>query len=132
MTGKPATRVGDIGTGHGCHFPPTPATAGSQDVFVNGIPAVRQGDAYAPHACATCPAPPHPRALASGSATVLINGKQAGRIGDPIDCGGAASAGSPNVFIGKIRPSIPLGAMGVPGFSVLGDGECDLKAGRND
>lgn len=44
-----ATRLGDIGSGHGCHFQPSPATGASSDVFVNGIGAVRQGDAYGPH-----------------------------------------------------------------------------------
>jgi uncharacterized Zn-binding protein involved in type VI secretion len=132
MPGKPAARLGDIGSGHACHFPPSPAIAGSPDVFVNGLAAIRQGDPYAPHACPTCPAPPHPRALQSGSATVFINGKQAGRIGDPIDCGGAAAAGSPNVFIGQMRPAIILNSTGMPGQSPLGDGECDLEAGRND
>ena len=32
--------------------------------------------------------------------TVFINGKPAGRVGDAINCGGSASAGSGNVFIG--------------------------------
>ncbi|MBP1852522.1 PAAR domain-containing protein [Rhizobium halophytocola] len=43
---------------------------------------------------------PHPRALAAGSATVFINGKAAGRIGDAVDCGGSAETGSSNVYIG--------------------------------
>ncbi|WP_299191569.1 PAAR domain-containing protein [uncultured Litoreibacter sp.] len=138
MAGKPAARVGDIGSGHACHFPPSPATSGSPDVNVNGIPAVRQGDPYAPHGCGPCPAPPHGRALASGSATVYINGKQAGRVGDPIDCGGAAAAGSPNVNIGQMRPSVPtvaaagLNTTGFRSVSPLGDGECDKEAGRNE
>ncbi len=95
-----ATRLGDTGSGHGCHFSPTPATGASGDVFINGIGAVRQGYAYAPHACGTCPAPPHGRALSGGSGTVFINGKPAGRVGDAIGCGGAAAAGSGDVFIG--------------------------------
>ena len=95
-----STRLGDIGTGHGCHFPPTPSVAASPDVFVNGIPAVRQGDAYAPHACPTCPAPVHGRSLAGGSGTVYINGKPSGRVGDAIDCGGSANAGSSDVYFG--------------------------------
>ena len=33
-----ATRIGDTGSGHGCHFPPSPATEGSPGVYVNGIP----------------------------------------------------------------------------------------------
>jgi len=49
MTGKPSTRLGDIGSGHGCHFPATPAIEASGDVFVNGLGAVRQGDGYGAH-----------------------------------------------------------------------------------
>ena len=95
-----ATRIGDTGSGHDCHFPPTPATGGSPDVFVNGIALVRQGDPYAPHGCAPCPKPPHPRSLSGGSGTVFVNGKPAGRVGDGISCGGSAAAGSGNVDIG--------------------------------
>ena len=74
-----ATRLMDLGSGHGCHFPPSPAIAASPNVFTNSIPAVRQGDAYAPHPCPVCPQPPHPRSLAQGSSTVFINGKPASR-----------------------------------------------------
>jgi uncharacterized Zn-binding protein involved in type VI secretion len=104
MSGKPAARLGDIGSGHGCHFPPSPAIGGSPNILINNLKAIRKGDAYAPHACPTCPAPPHGRALSSGSPTVLFNNRQAGRIGDPIDCGGNASTGSPNVLIGGASP----------------------------
>lgn len=45
-----ATRLGDIGSDHGCHFPPSPAIGASSVVFVNGIGVIRQGDAYGPHA----------------------------------------------------------------------------------
>ena len=100
MSGKPAARIGDIGSGHGCHFPPTPAIAGSPDILINNRPPVRVGDAYAPHACGVCPKPPHGRALAAGSPTVLFNNLQPGRVGDPIDCGGNDSTGSPDVLIG--------------------------------
>ena len=92
------TRLDDVGSGHDCHFPPSPAIAGSADVIINGKPAVRVGDAYAPHACPTCPAPVHPRKLAQGSPTIEINGRPAGRIGDAIDCGGTAQTGSGDVF----------------------------------
>ncbi|QUS59147.1 PAAR domain-containing protein [Pseudovibrio brasiliensis] len=104
MSGKPAARLGDIGSGHGCHFPPTPAIAGSPNILINNRLAVRQGDAYAPHPCPVCPSPPHGRSLASGSPTVLFNNKQAGRQGDPIDCGGADSTGSGDVLIGGASP----------------------------
>ncbi|MGV1873761.1 PAAR domain-containing protein [Agrobacterium rosae] len=61
---------------------------------------MRIGDAYVPHECLTCSEPSHARSLASGSATVFINGKAAGRVGDAIDCGGNAETGSSNVYIG--------------------------------
>ncbi|MCB5205522.1 PAAR domain-containing protein [Neorhizobium sp. T786] len=93
-----STRKDDIGSGHGCHFPPTVAVEGSPDVIINGKPAVRVGDAYAAHGCPSCPAPAHGRALSQGSPTVFINGRAAGRIGDSIDCGGAAASGSGDVF----------------------------------
>ena len=95
-----AHRKTDAGSGHDCHFPPSAATGGSPDVFVNGLPQMRVGDAYEPHACPSCPKPPHGRALAVGSGTVFVNGKPAGRVGDAIDCGGAADSGSGDVFIG--------------------------------
>ncbi|SFR52349.1 PAAR domain-containing protein [Litoreibacter janthinus] len=104
MSGKPAARLGDIGSGHGCHYPPTPAISGSGDVLINYRPAFRQGDAYVPHPCPVCPAPPHPRNLSQGSPTVLVNNKQAGRVGDPISCGGAHSTGSGDVLIGGNSP----------------------------
>lgn len=69
-------------------------------MFVNDRPLMRVGDSYEPHGCSTCPEPSHGRSLAVGSGTVFVNGKPAGRVGDAIDCGGNAEAGSENVFIG--------------------------------
>lgn len=93
------TRRGDACTGHGC-WPPRPSTGGSPDVFANGIAVHRQGDTWAAH---TCPAIPqtHASVLASGSATVFANGRQLGRIGDPVACGSSVAAGSPDVFAGE-------------------------------
>ena len=48
MAKKEAVKVGDIGTDHD-GFPPTPVTAGSPDVFIDGMPAARVGDPLAPH-----------------------------------------------------------------------------------
>ncbi|KPF44327.1 PAAR domain-containing protein [Rhizobium sp. AAP43] len=96
----PAHRQGDIGSGHACHFPPSPATGGSPDVYVNGRPLMRVGDSFAAHACEVGHEGPHGRALAAGSATAFVNGRPAGRIGDAIDCGGAAETGSEDVVIG--------------------------------
>ncbi len=89
------TRKGDSGQGHDA-CPATVATGGSGDVFVNGKPIMRVGDAYAPHGCKKHSK--HGRAQASGSGTVFANGKPIARIGDSIDCGGAAAAGSGDVF----------------------------------
>ncbi|NSY09501.1 hypothetical protein G6L84_23510 [Agrobacterium tumefaciens] len=99
-----AHRRADIGSSHSCHFPPTPATGGSNNVYVNGRPLMRVGDAYLPHGCPSCPKPLHPRALAAGASTVFINGKRAGRVGDAIDCGGNAQTGSTDVYIGDREP----------------------------
>lgn len=45
-----AARLTDTGSGHEC-FPPSPVSAGSPDVIINGLPAARVGDTLAPHAC---------------------------------------------------------------------------------
>ena len=92
------TRLGDLCTGHGC-WPPRPSNGASPDVFVNGIAAHRQGDGWAAH---TCPAIPqtHASTLGSGSSSVFANGKQIGRIGDPVACGSSVAVGSEDVFAG--------------------------------
>ena len=95
---KPVHRQGDAGTGHGC-WAPRNNVQGSPDVMVNGIPVHRQGDAWAAHCCPAIPAC-HGGSLAAGSSSVYVNGKQLGRIGDPVDCGSSAATGSPNVFAG--------------------------------
>lgn len=92
------TRQGDLSTGHSS-FPPTSASQGSPDVFVNGKPVVRVGDSYTPHGSPT-PNPSHSRSLSSGSSTVFINGIPCGRIGDSISCGDASAQGSSNVVAG--------------------------------
>ncbi|MCA2016723.1 type VI secretion system PAAR protein [Vibrio tritonius] len=96
-----AARVGDIDTGHGC-FPPTAITAGSGDVFIDGIAAARVGDPLQLHSC-PCPKTPHGlhgRSVAAGSGTVKINGVAAARLGDAVDCGGTIAVGSGTVIIG--------------------------------
>ncbi len=93
----PVTRIGDNNTGHDA-CPPVPLSAGSPNVFANGIPVCRIGDPYVVHGCpAHVPHTPH---LAAGSSTVLVNGIPVSRIGDAVDCGGAAAQGSPDVIIG--------------------------------
>ena len=92
-----AYRKGDIASGHGC-FPPTASVAGSPDVFVNEIAVTRVGDGLAAHACPK--SPPHGRSMAAGSGSVFVNGRAVCRVGDAVGCGGAAAAGSGDVFIG--------------------------------
>ena len=106
---KKAAKIGDIGTDHD-GFHPTPITAGSPDVFIDGIPAARVGDSLAPHDKPNNP--PHPRTIASGSSTVFVNGKPLAITGGAVDCGGVI-IGSGTVIVGDIAPpgqssSIPL------------------------
>ncbi len=91
------TRLGDICTGHGA-YPPRASTGASSNVFINGIAAHRQGDSWAVHCdpSPTC----HASNLAQGSASVYVNGKPLGRVGDAVACGSSVAAGSPNVFAG--------------------------------
>lgn len=96
MSGKNVVLLGDIGTDHN-GFPPTPVIAGSPDVLIDGKPVARIGDPLAPHSKPKHP--PHPRAIASGSSTVLINGIPAAVTGSAISCGGV-TIGSGTVVIG--------------------------------
>jgi uncharacterized Zn-binding protein involved in type VI secretion len=95
------TRLGDITTGHGC-YPPTVSIQASPNVFANAKGIVRDspqpGDAYAIHCCVNPPHDCHQGLLALGSPNVFVNGKEAGRIGDPLTCGDHVAQGSPNVF----------------------------------
>ena len=92
------TRLGDSCTGHGC-WPPRPSTGASPNVYANGIAVHRQGDAWAPHTCPSIPET-HGGVLAAGSSSVYVNGKQIGRIRDPVACGSSVAAGSGDVFAG--------------------------------
>jgi len=87
-----ATRIGDLCSGH-AKAAPRPSIQGSSNVFVNGIGVHREDDGWAIHFG-------HSGTLAMGSSTVYVNGKSAGRIGDPITCGSVVAQGSSNVFIG--------------------------------
>jgi len=111
------TRQGiDNSAGH-C-YPPRPPSAGSDNVFTNGIPTVRVGDSYPAHTCGTST---HGGAASAGSATVIVNGKPVHRIGDAIDCGDVSASGSDNVFAGD--GSFPVLAVAVvvePGVTSVG------------
>lgn len=95
--GKPAGRLGDKHSGHGC-FPPTALITGSNNVIINKKLAMRVADKFVPHCC---PVPGcHSVMLATGSSTVIINGRAAGRLGDKTACGASVMIGSSNVIIG--------------------------------
>lgn len=90
-----ATRVGDADIPHCSGMV---RAEGSPDVFVNGIPWSRQGDLNTGHLLPGVPCPSHAAPITQGSSTVFINGRQAGRVGDPTCT--AVAEGSPNVFAG--------------------------------
>jgi uncharacterized Zn-binding protein involved in type VI secretion len=73
---------------------------GSPDVFVNGIPWSRQGDVNTTHLLPGNPCPSHAAPIATGSPTVFVNSRGAGRVGDSISGCTSVAAGSPNVFCG--------------------------------
>ena len=94
-----ATRVGDADVAHCSGM--TRAT-GSPNVFVNGIAWSRQGDVNTTHLLPPNipPCPSHAAGIASGSSTVKVNTKGAGRVGDGISGCTSVAAGSSNVFAG--------------------------------
>ncbi|WP_366656627.1 PAAR domain-containing protein [Fodinicurvata sp. EGI_FJ10296] len=95
----PATRLGDLCTGHDC-WPSRPSVAGNGDVRIEGAAAHRVGDAWDVHCCVDRPTDCHAGVLAAGSGTVRINGRPAGRIGDPVSCGSVVATGAATVRIG--------------------------------
>lgn len=100
MSQKPAARLGDMGGPHGA-FVPTPIIQGSPTVACNKMPVARQGDALVMHTRpGSPPPPPHPRSIAGGAKSVLVNGQAWARMGDRISCGGNILAGSGNVMVG--------------------------------
>lgn len=69
-----------------CGEPPTSFQSPSQSVLrIDGDLVVCVGDSIIPHE--------HGGAIASGSSVLFIDGKAAGRIGDPIDCGDKIATG---------------------------------------
>jgi uncharacterized Zn-binding protein involved in type VI secretion len=90
-------RIGDLDIVH-CSVPVR--GQGSPNVFVNGVAWSRVSDPNVVHLLPGSPCPAHAAPVSSGSATVKINGKSAGRIGDPISGCTAVAQGSPNVFAG--------------------------------
>ena len=92
-----ATRIGDADVAHCSGMT---RAEGSPNVFVNGIPWSRQGDINTVHLLPGAPCPAHTAPIASGSSTVKVNGRGAGRIGDAISGCTSVAEGSTNVFAG--------------------------------
>ena len=92
-----ATRIGDADLPHCSGMV---RAVGSPDVFVNFIPWSCIGDVNTPHLLPGDPCPTHSAPIAKGSTSVFVNGKSAGRVGDPIAGCTAVAQGSPNVFAG--------------------------------
>ena len=92
-----ATRIGDADVSHCSGMT---RAEGSSNVFVNGIAWSRQGDKNTLHLLPGDPCPPHAAPITTGSTTVFVNGKGAGRIGDGITSCTSVAAGSSNVFAG--------------------------------
>lgn len=92
-----ATRIGDADV---THCSGMTRAVGSGNVFVNSIPWSRQGDVNTVHLLPGSPCPAHAAPIATGSSTVFVNGKGAGRVGDSISGCTSVAAGSPNVFAG--------------------------------
>ena len=98
--GQPAARLTDM---HTCPMqtpgtPPIPHVGGPvtgpgvPNVLIGNLPAAVVGD------LATCVGPPD--SIVKGSATVMIGGRPAARMGDTTVHGGSIVAGCPNVLIG--------------------------------
>jgi len=94
----PASRLTDIGLGHGS-FPPTPVCGASPNVITCSLPQARKGDCLVPHPSPS-PSPPHGRNISAGSGTVKTNSKLTARIGDAINCGGMMMQGCGTVIVG--------------------------------
>jgi uncharacterized Zn-binding protein involved in type VI secretion len=71
---------------------------GSSTVLINGFGIVRDGDLVGAHPRSGCG--PDVSTLSSFSATVFVEGKGVGRIGDQYTSDNIIISGSSNVFIG--------------------------------
>lgn len=88
---------GCLCTGHGC-WPSRSNDQASSDVFVEGKGVHRQSDHWATHCCPNVGC--HDSLLGKGSSTVYTNGRQTGRVNDPILCGSMIMTGASTVFAG--------------------------------
>ena len=92
-----ATRVGDADV---VHCSAMVRAQGSANVFVNNISWSCQGHVNTIHKLPGYPCPVHAAPIASGSGSVFVNGRGAGRVGDSISSCTSVAAGSCDVFAG--------------------------------
>ena len=94
-----ATRIGDADVSHCSGMT---RAEGSPTVYVNAIKWSRQGDNNTTHLKPpnVPPCSSHAAPITTGSTTVFVNGKGAGRIGDAITACTSVAAGSSDVFAG--------------------------------
>jgi uncharacterized Zn-binding protein involved in type VI secretion len=94
-----ATRVTDADVPHCTGME---RNQGSPDVYVNGLKWSREGDHNTSHLKPPNipPCMPHTAPITTGSTTVFVNSKGAGRVGDLITGCTSVSQGSSNVFAG--------------------------------
>ena len=92
-----AARLGDNCSGHGC-WPNRGIASAANKTFFNSKAAAREGDSFYHHTCPDIPET-HGGSCGTGSPNVIIEGKPAYRIGDPVTCGGTQAQGSSNVII---------------------------------
>jgi len=95
--GKPAARITDMHICPKVNPGPVPHVGGPivkgpPNVLIGALPAARVGD------MAICVGPPDK--VSAGSSGVMINGKQAARMGDSTAHGGKIVMGCPTVLIG--------------------------------
>lgn len=89
-------RFQDFCSGH-AGFPPRKNIEASNNVYVNNRGWHRINDKWDIHCDGnSC----HDSILARGSSSVFVNSKNAGRIGDPVQCNSAVVTGSENVYCG--------------------------------
>lgn len=105
--GRKLVLVEDQGTDHD-GYSPSPVTAGSPTVIIDGKPVARLGDPLAPHDKPNHPS--HPRTIAEGSGSILIDGKPAALTGHAVSCGGVVVGGASAVGgesgAGAFAPSV--------------------------
>lgn len=85
----------------GCCAPPTTINSGSGDTICEGNGAARIGDTCIPHgASISCPTHTPSAATGNFSQTVIINGKNAVKVGTVWSCGSNSVQGCGTVDIG--------------------------------